>query len=98
MIPELRKRFNRDFSDKKYSKYLERLDNRFGAHISFRVCETPFFVPKAIQEECERAAIELTFRAHDPAYLATSDATLHPEITVASQSAHSLFTVVDFAL
>src|SRR4051794_39236808 len=98
MIPELREWYNGTFTEKKYQSYLERLDNRFGMHIPFRVCETPCFVPKKIQQQCEQAAIELTLQAHDPAYLRLSDQTLRPEYTVANQPERSMFMVIDFAM
>jgi hypothetical protein len=98
MIPDLREEFNRRWTERKYQRYLERLDARFGMHIEFRVCETPCFVPKELQQQCEQAAIELTMQAHDPEYLKRSDATLLPEHTVAGQPDRSMFCVVDFAV
>src|SRR5437879_2597412 len=98
MIPELREQYNSRFTEKKYQSYLDRLDERFKMHIEFRVCETPCFVPKSVQQQCEQAAIELTLQAHDPGYLKLSDATLKPEYTVANQPARSMFMVVDFAM
>jgi hypothetical protein len=98
MIPELREEYNRRWTERKYQHYLQRLDARFGMHIEFRVCETPCFVPKELQRQCEEAAIELTLMAHDPEYLKRSDATLAPEYTVAGQPERAMFCVVDFAV
>lgn len=98
MIPELRERFNREFTEKKFASFLERLDYRVRGKIEFRVCETPLFVPKAVQRQCEEAAVELALRAHDPDYLKRSDAALTPDITVPGQPERSAFVVVDFAM
>jgi hypothetical protein len=98
MIPELRERFNRTFTPQRYQSFLARLDERCRTKISFRVCETPLFVPRPLQLACEQAAVELTLQAHDPAYLRRSDRTLRPEHTVANQPDRSTFMTVDFAL
>ncbi len=98
MIPELRRYFNSTFTERRYQHFLERLDHRCRTQIGFRVCETPCFVPKYLQRQCEEAAIELALQAHDPEYLRHSDATLRPEYTVANQPSRSTFLTVDFAI
>lgn len=98
MVPELRRYFNSVFTERRYRTFLERLNHRCRTQISFRVCETPCFVPRDIQRQCEEAAVELALQAHDPHYLALSDATLLPEYTVANQPARSMFLTVDFAM
>ncbi len=98
MVPQLRTFFNDSFSEASYRQFLERLDDRCRTRIEFRVCETPCFVPFAVQRECEQAAIDLTLAAHRPEYLALSDRTLRPEYTVANQDAHSTFLTIDFAM
>ncbi len=98
MIPELRRYFNSTFTESRYQHFLERLNHRCRTNISFRVCETPFFVPKDLQRECETAAVELALQAHDPQYLRRSDATLRPEYTVANQPERATFLTVDFAI
>ncbi|MEP7218795.1 MAG: hypothetical protein ABI876_07750, partial [Bacteroidota bacterium] len=98
MIPELRRHFNEIFTEQRYRNFLARLDHRCRTEIGFRVAETPCFVPRYIQRQCEDAAIELAIQAHDPAYLRRSDATLRPEYTVANQTDRSTFLTVDFAM
>ena len=98
MIPELRERFNREFSEQVYASFLRRLDERFRLKIEFRVSETPLFVPRYVQKLCEETAVELALRLHEPEYLAASDAALGPEITVAGETSHSSFVAVDFAM
>lgn len=98
MIPELREQYNREFTEKKFASFLERLDYRVRRKIEYRVSETPLFVPKDVQQQCEEAAVEFALRAHDPEYLKRSDAALHPDVTVAHQPDRSAFVVVDFAM
>jgi hypothetical protein len=98
MIPELRRAFNEAFSERRYQRFLQRLDHRCRSSIPFRISETPLFIPKAIQRQCEEAAIALALQAHDPAYLRVSDETLRPEYTVANQTERSTFLTIDFAM
>ena len=98
MIPELRKEFNARFTERKYQLFQQRLTERCRAEIGFRICETPFFVPRHIQQGCEEGAVELAMLAHDPDYLAISDAALQPEHTVRNQTERAMFFVVDFAM
>lgn len=46
MIPELRQRFNEAFTEKKYEEFLTDLDSRHSGAITFRVAETPIFIPE----------------------------------------------------
>lgn len=98
MIPELRKEFNERFTARKYELFQQRLTDRCRAEVGFRICETPFFVPRHIQQACEQGAVELAMLAHDPEYLKLSDATLQPEYAVPNQTDRSMFLVVDFAM
>jgi hypothetical protein len=46
MIPELRKKFNKEFTKEKYEQFLQDLHSKHPGAIEFRVAETPIFVPK----------------------------------------------------
>lgn len=98
MIPELRREYNERFDQRRYELFLERLDRRFVQPISFRLCETPFFVPTWMQKMCESSAIELAQLVHSPDYLRRSDESLTPEVTVPGQTGHANFIVVDYAM
>jgi len=50
MIPELRKKFNKEFTKEKYEKFLQDLNSKHPGAIEFRVAETPVFVPKDFTE------------------------------------------------
>ncbi len=46
MIHELRKKFNQDFTQKKYEDFLKDLNSKHPGDIAFRIAETPIFIPK----------------------------------------------------
>ncbi|MCO6496477.1 MAG: hypothetical protein J5I50_02320 [Chitinophagaceae bacterium] len=47
MIPELRKKFNENFRQETYEAFLKDLDSKHPGHVTFRVAETPIFIPKS---------------------------------------------------
>lgn len=98
MIPDLRRAFNESFSERRYQRFLQRLEHRCRTSIPFRISETPFFVPKSIQRQCEQAAVDLALQVHDPAFLKASDEALRPEYTVANQDERARFLTIDFAI
>lgn len=58
MVPFLRKAYNSFFTAEKYQKFLSDLDARYPGAITFRIAETPIFIPKEfaakMMEVCER--------------------------------------------
>ena len=51
MIPELRKKFNEEFSEKKYEEFLSDLKSKYPNALDFRIAETPIFVPKSFTQK-----------------------------------------------
>ncbi len=78
MIPELRQRFNREFTPEKYRRFLRLLDDGCGTHVKFRNCETPVFLPRALFEKMDAYGAELIGQLMTPDYLARSEETLPP--------------------
>jgi hypothetical protein len=75
VIPELRTRFNRDYSDKKYAALRELLNERSAAKVEFRVSETPVFVPESLLQQMADEGAALAFRLiADPDYLGSGAA------------------------
>ena len=59
MIPELRRDFNQRFTSDKYARFLTPSDERCGAQVKFRVCETPCFFPAQLVQTMQQAGAEL---------------------------------------
>jgi len=98
MIPELRQRFNREFTPEKYRRFLRLLDDGCGTHVKFRNCETPLFLPRALFEKMDAYGAELIGQLMTPDYLARSEETLPPEYRVPNEDPRPLFVQVDFGL
>jgi len=59
LIPQLRKKYNSEFSEEKYNNFLKDLDFAHGIHIDFRVSESPIFLPKSFKDELIKASEEI---------------------------------------
>lgn len=99
MLSSLRQSFNASWSSEKYRAFLDALDARCGAHVKFRVCETPCFFPQSLIRQVAEAGAEMLEQLlNDPAYHRASDATIPPEFNVPREAARPLFAAVDFGL
>jgi len=99
MIPELRHDFNRRFTAGKYSSFLARLDLRCGAHVGFRVCETPCFFPASLIESMQRAGADLIGQlVGNEAYLAAARQQIPAAFCAPRETRRPLFLQVDFGL
>ena len=45
MIPSIRHRFNDQFTEEKYKKYLAEINSHSTHPVEFRIAETPLFIP-----------------------------------------------------
>jgi hypothetical protein len=99
MITHLRKQFNKGFTDGKYRQFLERLDEVCGTHVSFRVSETPVFIPEHLMAMMEEAGKDIIMQLmSNPFYLKDSERTIPAEYRVPNEASHPLFVSVDFGL
>lgn len=98
MISELRQKFNREFTEEKYQRFLLALDRAVGSKIEFRPCETPVFLPKVFLAEMEQAGKELIAQLATPEYLAASARAVPVEFNAPNEGAHPHFVQVDFAV
>src|ERR1022692_2459196 len=99
MIPSLRKEFNSGFTLEKYQTFLRRMDDACGAHVQFRLSETPCFFSKALLERMARDGKELIRQlVESPEYRARSEASIPAEFRVPNEPAHPMFVQVDFGL
>ena len=99
MIPDLRRRFNHQFTPERYSSFLSALDTRCGTRVKFRVAETPCFFPRALLEQMAQDGRELVHQLLSSSdYRKQSDKTIPSEYNVPNQSGKPMFLQVDFGL
>jgi uncharacterized protein (UPF0248 family) len=98
MIPSLRESYNAQFTQEKYQKFLQALDEAVGAKIDFRVCETPVFLPRDLLHEMQQSAQEIIGQLDTPEYRRESERAVPAEYRVPNDTPQPLFVQVDFAV
>lgn len=98
MVPELRKKYNEDFSEEKYEAFISELNSLYPGQLDFRVAETPVFIPagftKKVIDACE-AIIDITTSKD---YLEKSKKAIPPHLNVPNEDAHPHFIAFDFGI
>jgi hypothetical protein len=98
MHPELRQRFNGDFTREKYAALLRCVNETEKWPADFRVAETPIFLTREFSAEVQRAATEIVSLTRTPEFVRHSRAAIPRGLEVPNESAHPNFLVVDFGI
>ncbi len=99
MIAEFREAFNIQFRPEAYSLLLERLNQRCGTKVDFRVAETPVFVPRALMEAIAESGSRMARRLMQwPEYLENARRSIPAGYEVAGEKGQPNFLTADFAL
>ena len=99
MVPAYRHQFNASYSAAKYRILLDRLEDKCGTPVKFRVSETPCFFPKPLLDRTCEAGKELVHQlVGDPQYRAKSSQSIPAAFNVPNETPHPMFVQVDFGL
>ena len=98
MQKELRQRFNKNFSEKKYQAYLKQLDNLHPGALDFRVAETPIFVPRDFRQKMLDACEDILDVITQPNFVELTDRSIPKNVLVPNQKPYSDFVVFDFGV
>jgi hypothetical protein len=98
MHPELRARFNADFTPEKYATLLRCVNRTEKWPADFRISETPVFLTQAFTEDVTRGANAIIDATRTPEFMRQAASAVPKELEVPNESAHPNFLVVDFAI
>ena len=98
MDPELRSRFNADFTPEKYAALIRCVNQTEKWPVDFRISETPIFLTNEFTDEVVRAAREIVDLTRRPEFAANSRNAIPKGLEVPNESAHPNFLVVDFGI
>ena len=98
MIPQLRQRYNAEFTDAKYQAFLADLEATYQQEVVFRVAETPIFVPANFQRKMREASEYIIDRILQPDFRAYSQGALQPQFTIPNETPLPHFICIDFAV
>jgi hypothetical protein len=98
MHPELRARFNADFTPEKYATLLRCVNKTEKWPADFRISETPIFLTRAFTDDVTRGANAIIDATRTPEFVRQAASAVPKELEVPNESAHPNFLVVDFAI
>src|SRR5262249_24584565 len=98
MHPELREKFNADFTLEKYAALLRCVNEATKWPADFRISETPIFLTREFTDEAVFAANEIAVQTQTPEFLMHSASAIPPGLEVPNESEHPEFLIVDLAI
>jgi len=96
--PQLRSRFNADFTPQKYAALVRCVNETEKWPADFRISETPIFMTREFTDEVTRAANEIITIMRMPEFAKHAACAVPEGLEVPNESAHPNFLVVDFAI
>src|ERR1041384_5594698 len=98
MHPELRTRFNADFTPERYSQLTRCVNETEKWPADFRISETPIFLTDEFTNEVVAAAEEIVALTQTPEFARHAETAIPDGLEVPRESAHPNFIVVDFGI
>jgi hypothetical protein len=98
MIPELRKKYNAEFTYEKYKNFLEALDKEYNSEIEFRISETPVFITSQFRDELIKAADDIMNFLQSDKFKEISKKAIPPGLEVPNETKHTDVLAIDFAI
>lgn len=98
MIPQLRQRFNAAFTLEKYQALLDTINAEFGEPATFRVAESPVFIPKTLKQKLLQGIGDISAVLTRPDFRQISEAAIPPQLRVPNEDEHAIFLQYDFGI
>jgi len=98
MIPELRKKYNEEFTEQAYNAFLHELNTKEKYPTDFRSCETPLFLSETLTRQLVFAANEIISFIFSNEYLEHSKKAIPKNLVVPNETEHPTFLQIDFAI
>src|SRR5215211_4546143 len=98
MHPELRARFNADFTPARYAELLRVANETERWPVDFRISESPIFLTAEFTAEVSAAAQEIVRHLRTVEFARHATSAIPPGLDVPGESPHPLFLQVDFAI
>jgi hypothetical protein len=98
MHPELRSRFNADFTPERYAALLRCVNETEKWPADFRVSETPIFLTSEFTDEVIRAANAIVDLTQTSEFARHAQSAIPKGLEVPNESTHPNFLVVDFGI
>lgn len=99
MIKSYRSAFNQHFTKEKYEEFLKDIHGEFNHEPSFRIAETPVFIPELLKNRLIEASRQILGFLNRPDFKElTREAIKHPTLQVPAEDYESRFIQLDFGI
>ncbi len=98
MNQHYRKVFNAQFSEEKYDQLIDSITNDFDYRPTFRIGETPFFIPNELKAQLLQGCQEVIDFIQKPDFKALTDKALELNRKVPNEDQHTTFLAIDFGI
>jgi hypothetical protein len=98
MHPELRARFNADFTAERYANLLRAANETEYWPVDFRISESPLFLTDEFTAEIQQAAENIVAQLRTPEFARHARTAIPPGLEVPGETPHPIFLAVDFAV
>lgn len=99
MIKEFRERYNQSFTADKYDRFLKTIEAAHDYMPSFRIAETPVFIPDGLKEKLIQACNDIQKVISRPDFKErTRDAIKKSSLKVPAEDEHTTFLQMDFGI
>jgi hypothetical protein len=98
MHKEIRQRYNAAFTPEKYQAFHHTVDTAFGEAVTFRVSETPIFVPGSLKTQLLQGVDDICAVLQQPDFKQRSAAALPAHLQVPGEDEHTIFLQLDFGI
>ena len=98
MNPNYRTQFNDNFTTEKYDAFLQDITSDFDYKVTFRIGETPFFIPKELKQQLVEASNEVIDFIKNKDFISLTDKALELNRKVPNEDNHTTFLAIDFGI
>ena len=98
MHTEVRQRYNAAFTQEKYEAFLHTVNTAFGEPCTFRMAETPIFVPRNLKHKLLKGVEDICSVITAPEFMRLSESALPKHLHVPGEDAHTQFLQLDFGI
>lgn len=93
-----RQQYNANFTPEKYAAFLETVGTAFGEAPTFRIAETPIFVPAALKQQLIQGVNDISAVLARPDFIERSELAIPAHLRVPGEDAHTIFLQLDFGI
>jgi hypothetical protein len=98
MQKEIRRQYNAAFTQERYEAFLHTVNTAFGEPVTFRVSETPVFIPRTLKTQLLQGVEDICSVLTRPDFKARSEAALPSHLRVPGEDEHTMFLQLDFGI